>query len=475
MNEKMKHISGFAALNSGTILNCYSAVRIKTKGPASGFCTENTGSLRNCMFCGSIRNGKNSRSGLCQKQKGSLENCFFIRGKNEDDKESYTDWNLSLLKSDLAKDPLPAVVSPWDTTSIWACRDGVFSLYDNPKGFDNYERVVEISTKQDLDQMASSINSGNALPGTLYRLTKDINLGGREWTPIGADPYMPFDSAFDGAGHTIQNFRINTQKHPYAGLFGCTSRNAIIANLTVDCILTQKGNCAGPICAQNHGLIHNCIVRAQTSICRYTGGFTGQNMGVISNCCALGRVYNPLILPWWLPMLSLILLTGVLSSVFYFNAQNTTPQEIFAPVIIDPNASPIEDETFKPDESEITDTTATFIMNAEMSISSANYAGAIGLRCPTWSTRGFVATVRVTDSDLRANGISTNAEYHTVYQSGLIQPGYGVDVITLSALQDGTKLPAGRYELSVLFEFYDIHTNEKSAVDSVVPLDVTIR
>ena len=47
-------------------------------------------------------------------------------------------------------------------------------------------------------------------------------------------------------------------------------------------------------------------------------------------------------------------------------------------------------------------------------------------------------------------------------------------MITLGALPDGTRLPAGEYELSVLLEFYDIETNEKSAVNTVVPLEVTI-
>lgn len=475
----MKHniflVAGFTATNSGGIFDCYSAATVCAKHPISGLCAENTGHICTSMFRGKLRSSSNPKSGLCGQQKGSLENSFFIRGKNEEDKDSYTDFDLSYLKSDFMHDKLPDVVSNWNMAETWSCKDGLFQLYNcQTTLLTNYERIIEISSREDLKKLSADVNSGNTSLSTLYRLTKDIDLGGMDWTPIGSDPYKPFNVMFDGAGHTIQNFRVNAKKHPYAGLFGCVATNSYIVNLTVDCILSGQGNCAGPICAQNYGYIHNCIARAQTCICRYTGGFVGQNMGTITNCCALGSVLYPILFPWWLPLLGLTLLASLLSATFFFSAQNTPPQEIFAPVIIDPNAIPIEKDPFTPEEEKITETNATFIMNAEMSVSSSNYAGTIGLRCPTWSKRGFVATVRVTGADLRTNGINVTGDYYTVYQSGLIQPGYGVDVITLSALPDGTKLPVGSYELSVLFDFYDMETNERSTLDSIVPLDVII-
>lgn len=147
-------------------------------------------------------------------------------------------------------------------------------------------------------------------------------------------------------------------------------------------------------------------------------------------------------------------------------------------MILDPNAEPIQPEDEEiitpPPTEEATDTSASFIMNAEMWVSTENYAGQIGLRCPTWSTRGFVATVRLTAEDQARIGYTGGGEYEELYQSGLIAPGYGVDVITLGALPDGSRLLAGEYELSVLLEFYDTETNEKSAVNTVIPLEVTV-
>ena len=170
-----------------------------------------------------------------------------------------------------------------------------------------------------------------------------------------------------------------------------------------------------------------------------------RNGGTVLRCSALGRLGNGAPLPWWAAALLLLLLCFPAPVYFAITAQAAGP-EIFAPVILDPNAVPIEpddeDVTPPPDE-EVTDTSASFIMNAEMWVSTENYAGTAGLRCPTWSTRGFVATVRVTAEDLARVGISSDQEYQTLYQSGLIVPGYGVNVITLGPLADGSRLPPG--------------------------------
>ena len=178
--------------------------------------------------------------------------------------------------------------------------------------------------------------------------------------------------------------------------------------------------------------------------------------------------------PWWATALLLLLLCFPLPIYFSLTPQ-AAAAEIFAPVILDPNAKPIEPEKeMTPEPDEVTDTSASFIMNAEMYVGTGNYTGAIGLRCPTWSTRGFVATVRLTAEDQRKIGYAGDGGMVSLYQSGLIAPGYGVDVITLGSLPDGSKLPAGTYELSVLLEFYNIQTNEKAAVNSILPLETTV-
>ena len=472
--QKKMHIGGFAAFNAGTISDCYSAVRIRSRHPASGFCAENSGNIRNCLFRGVLRNNKRNKSGLVHHQNGSMTNSYWIRNNNGSKEKKYTDWDLSLCKSDVSKE-IPSVINnSWNFNTTWAYKDGVFELFDNIVSPESSHTVVEISSREDLIRFSSAVNEGTTATGILYRLTKDIDLCGKEWIPIGADPQKPFRGIFDGAGHMVKNFHIKTSKYPYAGLFGCTAASASIINLTVDCILSGKGNCSGPLCAHNRGTIRNCIARSQCSFSRYVGGLVGQNEGTISNCCALGKILILLPFPWWAPLLLLLLLSAIICFSFYLSSAEPA-QEMFAPIIIDPNAKPVEDTIPAPETHKIKESNATFIMNAEMFVSTSNYAGVIGLRCPSWSNRGFVTTIRVSGSDLADKGISASEDYYTIYQSGLIQPGYGIDIITLSGLPDGTKLPAGSYEFSVLFEFYNTETNEKHVINSTAPLNVTIR
>ena len=53
-----------------------------------------------------------------------------------------------------------------------------------------------------------------------YALDADIDLGGRDWTPLGSDD-APFCGVLDGCGHTISNFCITkTDGAGNTGIFG---------------------------------------------------------------------------------------------------------------------------------------------------------------------------------------------------------------------------------------------------------------
>ncbi len=477
-NKDITLIGGFAAMNKGTIRDCYSEMKLKGNYPVSGFCAKNTGRIANSMFQGILRNKrKNARSGLCLQQKGTMEHCFWIKRKDsEREEKKYTDWMKSALRKDFSAEEeertelVADIFATWDFEKVWFQEDGKFQLYNNPNELPQEIEVVEIETTEDLWEFARTVNEEKINPRVLYRLMNDIDLDGQQWVPIGHDPDGAFPAIFDGNGFCVKNFKVDAKKHPYAGFFGCTAQSAYIMNLTVDCVLTGEGMYAAPLCAHNKGRVHNCIARSQITISKYTGGLVAQNEGYITSCCAIGGVY-PLFI-WWWPLAGIALLALILSLTFILYGDKEPPEEHFPPVIVDPNAIPTPDD-IQPDD-EVSEKNATFIMNAEMEVSTSNYAGTIGLKCPSWSNRGFVATVRVTGADLRKNGVSASEEYYTVYKSGLIKPGYGVNVIVLDSLPDGTKLPAGEYEFSVIFEFYDIETNEKSVLNSTCPIDVTI-
>ena len=477
-NKDMTLIGGFAAINKGVIQDCYSEMKLKGDYPISGFCAKNTGRIATSMFQGVLRKSKkNLRSGLCQQQKGTMEHCFWIAKKDSDkEAEKYTDWEFHALRKEFAAEEedqpefVRTILDTWNFEKTWYQDDGKFQLYNVVKELPAYAKVIEITNADELRQMANTINTEKTSAKILYRLMDDIDLGGEQWAPIGPDPEGAFAAMFDGNGFCIKNFKVDSKKHPYAGFFGCTATSAFICNLTIDCVITHEGMYAGALAGQNRGCIHNCIARTQVAVAKYTGGFVGQNDGFITNSCVIGKVYYPIL--WWLPLGILGLLALLLCLCFIGLGDKEPPQEYFPPVIIDPNAVPTPDD-IQPDDT-VGEKNATFIMNSEMEVKTNNYAGKIGLKCPSWSNRGFVATVRVTGSDLRKNGVSASEEYYVVYKSGLIKPGYGISVIVLDSLPNGTKLPAGDYTFSVMFEFYDMETNEKSVLNSTCPIEVKI-
>lgn len=472
MLGKIRRSGGLIGLNTGSVVDCYSQIHLRqmSGGTTGGFCGENRGKILRCLAQGTV-SGRGKKSGFCGLQKGSCISGAWLRSGQQQE-EQWTDWAQSFSARDIRRDASPLELS--DSWFFDRDQGGNLRLYDLREEPEGYDQVVEIGDRKALEEFARQVNSGAADGSVLYRLTSDIDLGGRAWTPVGLDSNTPFQGGFDGGGHRISNFIVCPSKHPFAGFFGCVGKQGNVWNLNLDCQVLRGGSVAAPLCGANEGTISNCTATARCGFSRCTGGLAGQNSGTITRCAALGRMGKEIPVPWWAAALLLLLLCFPLPIYFSLTAQ-AAAQEVFAPVILDPNAQPIDPETeITPAPDAGTDTSASFIMNAEMYVSTENYAGSIGLRCPTWSTRGFVATVRLTVEDQEKIGYSGNGESVSLYQSGLIAPGYGVDTITLSNLPDGSRLPAGAYELSVLLEFYDIDTNEKSAVNTVVPLEVTV-
>ena len=105
--------------------------------------------------------------------------------------------------------------------------------------------VIEISSAEELNAINQNL-SGH------YALSADIDLGGKEWTPIGSfapsgeseeeqeipSAQFAFTGTFDGRGHTISNLKINQPEGWALGLFGCIANaeigNFILENASVD-------------------------------------------------------------------------------------------------------------------------------------------------------------------------------------------------------------------------------------------------
>lgn len=107
--------------------------------------------------------------------------------------------------------------------------------------------VLEISDAAGLAAFRDSVNAGMTYEGLTVKLTADIDLGNKNWLPIGnyreADGFgkHTFNGTFDGQNHTISGLFIDGDNYPakykdkdsvYGALFGYIC-NATLKNFTV--------------------------------------------------------------------------------------------------------------------------------------------------------------------------------------------------------------------------------------------------
>lgn len=90
-------------------------------------------------------------------------------------------------------------------------------------------QYYEIGSPEELAWFGNKVNSGDTAISAI--LTADIDLGSRNWTPIGKDTTCAFDGIFDGDGHSVSGISVSNKK--YAGLFGVLDLGTI-KNLTIE-------------------------------------------------------------------------------------------------------------------------------------------------------------------------------------------------------------------------------------------------
>lgn len=181
----------------------------------------------------------------------------------------------------------------------------------------------QISTAAQLAYLAKQVNEGTDYQRVHFRLVSDLDLGGKEWTPIGTDGKI-FWGGFDGGGHTITGMTI-TGDRDYVGLFGeCrnfTADSNYIKSVTVkganisghshvgaiageganisDCYSIENTICAawcvGGICGSLTGNISGCYNSSSVSGNSTAGGIMGsasseRTVGVVEYCYNIGAV-----------------------------------------------------------------------------------------------------------------------------------------------------------------------------------------
>ena len=110
------------------------------------------------------------------------------------------------------------------------------------KGSGTAEAPYLVESAEDLAFLAASVNAGTTYEGKYIRQTADIDLGGKEWTPIGicsedSKKCVPFSGVYDGDDHKVTGLKITKALTVDSGLFGYVlstkKTSAGVANLNV--------------------------------------------------------------------------------------------------------------------------------------------------------------------------------------------------------------------------------------------------
>ena len=124
-------------------------------------------------------------------------------------------------------------------------------------------------------------------------LTADIDLTGKDWTPIGTGTRNLYSGTFDGGGHTIKGLTVTTNDQ-FVGLFGYLNRAGMVKNVVMEGIQITSNHmfgCTGGVVGYSWGTIENCSVSGSVSGTIYVGGVVGAQIGgSITGCSSSATV-----------------------------------------------------------------------------------------------------------------------------------------------------------------------------------------
>lgn len=141
--------------------------------------------------------------------------------------------------------------------------------------------VYQISTGAELAWFAKTVNDGTI--NIKGKLTRDIELAGFPWTPIG-NTSKGFAGELDGAGFAVRNLYIYSTADNQ-GLIGRLGANGKVHDLTVTGSVTTTGNTAGGIVghAPAKTSVINCLNEADVTAKTCVAGVVGKTQGNVAN------------------------------------------------------------------------------------------------------------------------------------------------------------------------------------------------
>ena len=148
-----------------------------------------------------------------------------------------------------------------------------------------------VTSADGLMNIAKLVNGGKT--DINITLTADIDLTGKNWTPIGTSFSNKYTGTFDGGGHTIKGLTVTTNDQ-FVGLFGSIGYAGTVKNVMMEGVqitTNRSSGFAGGVAGYSDGTIENCSVSGSVSGTVYVGGVVGAQWGgSITGCSSSATV-----------------------------------------------------------------------------------------------------------------------------------------------------------------------------------------
>ena len=148
-----------------------------------------------------------------------------------------------------------------------------------------------VTSADGLMNIAELVNGGKT--DINITLDKNIDLTGKDWTPIGTNYDNSYKGTFDGGGHTITGLTVTTYDK-YAGLFGWLNSAGTVKNVVMEGVQITNNHSsgfAGGVVGNSWGTIENCSVSGSVNGEVYVGGVVGkQTSGSMTGCSSSATV-----------------------------------------------------------------------------------------------------------------------------------------------------------------------------------------
>ena len=169
------------------------------------------------------------------------------------------------------------------TVSLAAAKDLGYTIESNGS--------YTVTSADGLMNVAELVNGGKS--DINITLDTDIDLTGKEWTPIGTGYSNKYKGTFDGGGHTIKGLTVTTNDQ-FVGLFGSIGYAGTVKNVMMEDVQitsNRSSGFAGGVAGYSDGTIENCSVSGSVSGTVYVGGVVGaQWEGSITGCSSSATV-----------------------------------------------------------------------------------------------------------------------------------------------------------------------------------------